>query len=228
MSAIVRTAPAFIDGRQLRKLAPLAAIILLHAGFFYALQSGLLRQAVLSLPKEVFVSFITPEPVAPPEPPKPKTAPPKTLPALKQAIAPPLPPVLNTMPSEQAIAVPAQVPEAPAPVVAAPLATTPAQPAPAVAAPPKTIASGVEYLQAPQPEYPSISRRMREEGKVVLRVLVNEKGRAERVDVQQSSGASRLDEAARQAALRALFKPHLEDGKAVPVYAIVPIRFQLD
>ena len=28
--------------------------------------------------------------------------------------------------------------------------------------------------------------------------------------------------------LRALFKPFIEDGKAVPAYAIVPINFQLD
>jgi protein TonB len=27
--------------------------------------------------------------------------------------------------------------------------------------------------------------------------------------------------------LRALFKPHVEDGKAIPVYALVPINFQL-
>jgi protein TonB len=60
-----------------------------------------------------------------------------------------------------------------------------------------------------------------------LRVLVNEAGRAERADVQTSSGSSRLDEAARQAALRALFKPHLEDGNAVAVYALVPINFSI-
>ncbi|WP_206047211.1 energy transducer TonB, partial [Noviherbaspirillum denitrificans] len=92
----------------------------------------------------------------------------------------------------------------------------------------KTITSGIEYLQPPQPEYPPASRRMGEEGKAVLRVLVNEKGRPERADVQTSSGFARLDEAARKAVMRALFKPFIEDGKAVPAYAIVPIRFQLD
>lgn len=69
---------------------------------------------------------------------------------------------------------------------------------------------------------------MGEQGKVVLRVLVNEKGRPEKVEVQRSSGFPRLDEAARQAAWRALFKPFIEDGKAVPRYAIVPIRFSLN
>lgn len=69
---------------------------------------------------------------------------------------------------------------------------------------------------------------MGEEGKVVLRVLVSEKGRPERVEVHRTSGSPRLDEAARQAAQRAVFKPHVEDGRAVPVFAIIPIRFQLD
>lgn len=69
---------------------------------------------------------------------------------------------------------------------------------------------------------------MGEEGKVMLRVLVNEKGRPERVEVQKTSGSPRLDEAARQAAMRAVFKPHMEDGRPVAVFAIIPIRFQLD
>lgn len=93
---------------------------------------------------------------------------------------------------------------------------------------PRTITTGIEYLQAPQPEYPPIARRMGEQGKAILRVLVNEKGRPERVEVQKTSGSLRLDEAARQAVLRALFKPFFDDGKAVTAYAIIPIRFQLD
>src|SRR5207237_10735251 len=105
------------------------------------------------------------------------------------------------------------------PPAAAPVHAAPVQP--------KTI-SGVEYLQAPQPEYPPLARRMGEEGKVMLRVLVNDKGRAERIEIQKSSGSQRLDEAARLAASAALFKPYIEDGKAVAVYAIVPIAFQLN
>ena len=92
---------------------------------------------------------------------------------------------------------------------------------------PRTITSGVEYLRAPQPEYPALSKRMGEQGKVVLRILVNEKGLPDQVLVQTSSGFARLDEAGRQAALRALFKPHLEDGRPVAVFVIVPLNFQL-
>jgi protein TonB len=121
------------------------------------------------------------------------------------------------------------MPAPPAVSPAPPAPTAPAVPPapPAPPAPPKTI-SGVEYLQPPSPEYPAMSRRMREEGTALLRVLVNTHGRAERVELQKSSGSTRLDEAAKQAVLRALFKPYVEDGKALPVFATIPIKFQLD
>ena len=97
---------------------------------------------------------------------------------------------------------------------------------PVVIAPPKQI-SAVEYVRAPQADYPPMSKRMGEEGKVTLRVLVNEKGVAEKVDIQKSSGSNRLDEAARIAILRAIFKPYLEDGKALTVIATATISFSL-
>lgn len=68
---------------------------------------------------------------------------------------------------------------------------------------------------------------MKEEGTVRLRILVNESGRAQNVEVQKSSGSARLDNAARDAAFLALFKPHLEDGQAVSVVVSVPINFFL-
>ncbi|CAN5194810.1 energy transducer TonB [soil metagenome] len=217
-----------LNPQQFRRLGPLGLIILLHVGFFYALQSGLLRQAAqATLPKEVFASFITPEKPPQPEPPRPQ---PKTVPVVrKPATQPAITPVVKA-PSESAISAPPPPtqPAAAEPVAVVPAPAPPAPPAPAPAAPIKTISSGVEYLQPPQPVYPQVSKRLGEEGKVVLRILINESGRPDRVDVQTSSGSPRLDEAARQAALRALFKPHMADGKATAVYAIVPINFQLD
>jgi protein TonB len=210
--------------KQVKRIGPLGAIILLHIAFFYALSSGLLKKASTLVPKEVFATFVTPEhapePAPPKEQPKPK---PKTVPIVKKTVAPPLP-VLNT-PSPTAVTAP---PSPPAP--AEPVAAAAPEPSPAPAAPatPRTISSGVEYIQKPQPEYPVASKRMGETGKVMLRVLVNDKGRAESVQIQTPSGFPRLDEAARQAVQRARFKPYTEDGKAVPVYAIVPIVFQLD
>ncbi|MGC1332331.1 energy transducer TonB, partial [Pseudomonas sp.] len=94
--------------------------------------------------------------------------------------------------------------------------------------PPKTITHGVDYLRAPDPQYPDRDREDGNEGTVVLRVLVDESGKPGQVDVLRSSGFSSLDEAGRAAARAALFKPYREGGHALPVYVIVPLRFQLD
>lgn len=212
--------------RQLRRFGPLAAIIGLHIAFFYALQSGLLHRAVkAALPKEIYVNFITEEPA--PQP-KPQPAEPKTVPVVKKQITRPTPkPVVTQTPSPQAIteqATPPQQSKEP-PAEASPAPPAPA--APAAPAPPKTI-SGVAYINAPRPVYPPLDARMGNEGTVTLRVLINDKGRAEKVDVQKSSGSLRMDDAGRDAVMRATFKPYIEDGKAIAVYAIVPINFTLN
>lgn len=206
--------------RQVKRIGPVGFIVLLHVGFFYALSSGLLRQATQALPNEIFATFITPDTPAQPEPSKPAPVP-KTVAIIKKAVTPlPVTPVAATaVPSQQSITV--------APQLAEPITPVEAAAAPSAPAPPKTI-SGVAYIQPPQTEYPLLAKRMREEGKVLLRVLVNEKGQPGKIEVQTSSGSDRLDEAARRAVSRALFKPYIEDGSALAVYVIVPIKFQLD
>lgn len=212
-------------GRLRARFGPISAVVALHALLFYLVSSGLLaRVAEVALPQVVEVSFVATEP----EPPAPTPAAPKTvtLAQLPPPVVVPVP-VIEVARAPDAITLPPP-PAAPAPAAAEPLRVAVASaPAPAPQSAPKTISSGVEYIQPPQPVYPSQSRRMGEQGKVVLRVLVNEKGRPDQVLVQHSSGSSRLDEAGRQAALRALFKPHVEDGRPVAVFVIVPLNFQL-
>ena len=199
-------------------------IVAVHAAAFYALQSGMLHAAVKAvMPQIVNVSF-----VAPPSPPEQPPAP-KILPVMQQApvITPPPLPLLNIQVENTITVPPAQLrvsKEAPTAAVVAP----PAPPAPPVPAPsvPRTV-QGVEYIRPPAPVYPSISRRMGESGVVMLRVLISEKGLPEQAIIQKSSGSSNLDEAGRAAAMRTLFKPYMEDGKAVSVYVLVPINFQL-
>ena len=222
---------------------PLALIVLLHAALLYAALHGMKHPvAIPTVPREVIATLITPQPApTPPQPqptppapqPEPRPVPkvtPKPTPVVKKATPPKPTPKPAPEPTEKSISTPAPPPvaatSAPEPQVAAAPAAPPAPPAPATPAPPKTV-SGVEYVQPPQPDYPPIAKRMGEEGKVMLRVLVSERGRPEKVDVQKSSGYARLDEAARQAALRAVFKPHLEDGRPVAVYALIPINFSI-
>jgi protein TonB len=87
--------------------------------------------------------------------------------------------------------------------------------------------SDVSYLKPPVPRYPSESRRAREQGLVLLRVLIDESGHVCRVNVYRSSGHPRLDEAARDAVEHALFKPYFEGGVARAAFAVVPIEFSL-
>ena len=206
------------------KFGPVSVVLLIHVVLFYLIYSGTLTRMVqTAMPKAVMVSFVaTPAPkAAPPAPPKTVTIahapPPVIVPPIQIQIA-----VQNTITVPQVVAAVAE--KSPEPAPPAPAVSTP--PAPPLAGP-KTITSGVEYINPPQPVYPQMSKRLGEQGKVVLRVLINEKGLPDQVVVQTSSGSARLDEAGRQSALRALFKPHLENGRATAVYVIVPLNFQL-
>lgn len=139
------------------------------------------------------------------------------------------PPVIQQLVVNQdapkAITLAPNVPDQPAP--AAPVAVNHAPVAAKAEATAPKLVSAVEYIQAPQADYPAMARRMGEEGRVVMQVLVNDKGRAEKVEILKSSGFVRLDESAKLALLRALFKPYLEDGKATTVLATASINFSL-
>jgi protein TonB len=213
------------------KLVPLASIAVTHAVVFYLLQSGMLHQvAHAALPSVVNVMFVAPPPAPPVAG---SSAIPKTV-ELSQpaAYVPPLPAIASAAPAVVAKATAitvAQAPAEPAPAAAIAAPAAPVAEAPAtvaVAASPRTV-SGVAYVRAPQPIYPALSRRLGETGVVLLRILIDTNGQPEQVLVQKSSGFSSLDEAGRQAGLRAVFKPYMEDGKPVAVFVLVPLNFQL-
>ena len=78
-----------------------------------------------------------------------------------------------------------------------------------------------------QPEYPRelISRGI--EGKVILRVDVSAAGRVLAIDIQTSSGHSRLDQAAMAAVSDWRFAPGRKDGQPAPMTVLLPVSFQL-
>lgn len=84
------------------------------------------------------------------------------------------------------------------------------------------------YLQNPEPAYPSLSMRLREEGKVVLRVLVSPDGVAEQVEVRQSSGHVRLDQAALATVRQWRFIPARRGAEHLAAWVLVPLSFQLN
>jgi periplasmic protein TonB len=121
--------------------------------------------------------------------------------------------------------------EAPVTAVEAPVvAEAPIPAAVAVAPPPVDVIPprfDAAYLDNPAPTYPALSRRAREEGRVVLRVLVSADGRAQTIEIARSSGSERLDEAAIDAVRRWRFVPARRGDANVAAQVQVPVAFSL-
>lgn len=88
--------------------------------------------------------------------------------------------------------------------------------------------SDAAYLKNPAPHYPRLSRRLGEEGTVVLRVLINAEGKAEKLEIATSSGHTRLDDAALNTVQTWRFVPGKRAGMPEAMWFNVPIRFVLD
>ena len=84
------------------------------------------------------------------------------------------------------------------------------------------------YLQNPPPDYPSLSRRLGEQGKVLLRVQVTADGAVGSVALQTSSGSTRLDQAALEAVKKWRFVPAKRGGQAVSASVVVPVSFSIE
>ena len=83
------------------------------------------------------------------------------------------------------------------------------------------------YLNNPPPAYPAISKRLGEQGRVVVRVLIDENGLPQQAELQTSSGHARLDQAALNAVMSWRYVPGRKAGKAQAMWFHVPITFDL-
>lgn len=215
-----------------RHLVIAGSVVLLHAAALWALQSGLLQRAVEVLVPVTLLSEIVepPRPRVTPPPPAPKLPPPPQTVAPKVAALPPPPmplAVAHAAPTPQA---PTGVtsPAAVLPPVTAPVAAAPA-PVAAPAAPRVELpSSDADYLQNPKPAYPAMSKRLGEQGKVVVRVLIGADGSAQQAEIRQSSGFDRLDQAALATTLRWRYVPGKRGGVAEAMWFNVPINFVLE
>jgi len=114
----------------------------------------------------------------------------------------------------------------------APVAT-PAPPAPPAPTAPSAESTSparfdVDYLNNPPPPYPPLSKRLGEEGRVVLRVLVTPQGAAETLEIKTSSGSPRLDGAAADTVRHWRFVPARRGDTAIQSWVLVPIVFKLE
>ena len=216
-----------------------AGVLVLHAAALWALQSGLLRRAAeVVVPVELLSAMVVPP--APraetPPPPTPAVAPvPVPVPRQRREapVAPPPPrpvAVPDAAPAPSAALGAAEVQPDPQPV-AEPVAAAPSAvptPAPAtVPAPVQLPSSDADYLQNPKPAYPAMSRRLGEQGKVVVRVLIGVDGSAQAAELRQSSGHARLDQAALDVVRQWRYVPGKRGGVPEPMWFNVPITFVL-
>ena len=210
-----------------RNAAIAVSVVLLHVGFIYALYSGLLMRAVeLVVPVVVMSQFIEPPSpkVTPPPPPAP--APAKKAITKAPTVAAPLPMAINDPTPAVNAPTGTTTPQPALPAIAAPVAAAPvaAPAAPAVQLP----SSDADYLQNPRPPYPAISRRLNEQGKTTVRVLIGTDGLPQRAEISKSSGFSRLDDAAMATVMRWRYVPGKRGGVAEAMWFNVPINWILE
>lgn len=223
------------------------AVLLLHALALWALNSGLLHRVVeIVVPVEVLSEVVEPpRPVVPPPPPPQVRPPPRQAVVQPDTPPPPRPDVtppptlavpVNPEPAPQAptaiAAPPAPLPPMTAPVTPTAVAAAPPKPAPVEirpAAPPKVEppSSDAAYLQNPKPVYPPMSKRLNEQGTVLVRVLIGVDGTAKKVELQQSSGFDRLDQASLETALKWRYVPGKPRGIPEETWVTIPIAWNL-
>lgn len=201
-----------------RHTVVLGVIIGMHVLFFIALKSGLTAHGVAIMQDIVAVDLPPPpkeDQKREPPPPPPIDRPPPMVPRPMIDLAP------DTAPSQAISNV----------VVGTKPAAPPPPPKPAAPAGPTQQASlDVRRMgDRIKPTYPSASRRLGEEGKVILLVRIGVDGRVIDASIDQSSGFPRLDEAAQQHVIKYYrFKPAMSAGTPVETQVRVPISFKLE
>lgn len=205
-------------------------VLAVHGALLYFL----FKQQLIPPPEQLttllvnFIPSTKPKEEAKPEPPPPAPKPqpvkkpqPRQLVAeapvisKSEPVAPPPPP----LPEPEAKPEPKPESE-PAPV---------AEAAPQMSPGPVTLSAelSVACPELNAPAYPALSRRLGEEGKLVLRVELDESGRVNVAQVVDSSGFKRLDEAAMVAVKTWRCNPPQRNGQPVRAIALQPFNFVL-
>lgn len=219
-----------------RNTTVVLSVIALHVAVLWAMQTGLLRRvAEAVVPAEILVEIMAPPaPEQKPQPmlqpkvqakaPTPKPAQPTPAPA----VAPqPAPAPLAIAPSATAPAPSAAAPTAAAAAPASANTGSTANAPPAPPAPPKVVqpSSDADYLDNPTPSRSTLSRRLGEQGTLVLRILVGTDGKAQKIELQKSSGFDRLDRSAMDTLRNWRYKPGTRGGVPEAMWVDIPVTF---
>jgi protein TonB len=199
-----------------QQLSGLGFVVVLHIIAIYAVASGLAHKAVESVMGPIETKII--------EEAKPK-----------QEDLPPPPPKLQTPPPyvpppDLDVAIDAPPPTTASHAIAAVQNTqkvvAPPPPAAADVAPrfdPKARANAF-----PESEYPDQSRRLNEEGEVIIALLIGVDGKVTDGKVEKGSGFDRLDKAALDYYMRrGKFLPGMKDGQPIEAWKSIKVTFKL-
>lgn len=149
----------------------------------------------------------------------PQTAPPALRDTAPPASAPPTPPARL----DAATAAPA------AGTTAGDAKAAGATPSGEAATPAPTLSiRAVSYLTPPDLQYPPAARRAQEQGRALVRLLVDAAGLPQRAALERSTGHARLDEAALATATATRFRPHTENGVPRAFWVVMPFVFELE
>lgn len=188
-----------------QRLASLVIVGLIHAGIIYAIVVGLASQFREKGPEELKVNVekehIPPKTPPPPPPDLAKPPPPFVPPPdinIQQDV-----PVTNTITTQSKVVTP--------PPVVQP-ALTPPRPIH-----PKSCDAG----------YPDISKRLGEEGKVLVQFTIAADGTVVNAAVQGTSGHDRLDQAAVECISRWRWKPAEQNGQPTAATSQLYIQYKL-
>lgn len=204
-------------------------VLIVHGILFYVLWN----QRVMPHPEQLVTLFADvialPRPETPPEA-KPDPAPAKLQPVQKPEPKPKIKQLATKTPdtsTPQPVVLPEPEVEPVEKEYTPPPVETPVKPQ--MPAGPVTLTSelSVSCPSLTAPTYPAISRRMGEEGKLILRVELDESGRIENARVVDSSGYDRLDNAALEAVKSWQCKPAMRNGEPVRAVALQPFNFVL-
>jgi protein TonB len=197
----------------------MAGIVAAHAALLVLLSA--LNAPPLPQPTQTLSVHIVHTAASPPAPTPPPPAPARMTPT-------PLRPLPTRRQPAPVLAAQTASPAAPGESAPTPPSLPAAHNAPAATASTSQARFDAAYLHNPTPLYPALSRRLGEEGKVLLHVHVDASGRPMQLEVKQSSGWPRLDQSALEAVARWKFIAARRGDEAIDAWVLVPIVFNLN
>ena len=209
--------PHHISNARLRNT--IAAVLLIHAGLLWVAQRELAELPASNESGQVMMADVVSDiPNAAPLTSAKSSPQPVPIPTPTKSVSKPDTPALTPNSSN------AQETATASTAAAAPATASGKAGAPSLVEP----SADADYLKNPPPPYPRASRRLGEQGTVIVRVFISTQGAPEKAEVRTSSGFPRLDQAALDAVQRWRFVPGRRSGTPEAMWFNIPVRFVLE